>query len=95
MVSLIKNNKGAITLIIIALLNIFIFLKLDYQCPWREQFHIYCAGCGGTRMFYSLLKLEFYQAFRYNPLLFLFLVCSIIYIIYSLYCNLFKKIARK
>ena len=27
---------------------------------------VYCSGCGMTRAVLSLLKLDFYQAFRYN-----------------------------
>ena len=35
---------------------------------------IHCAGCGGTRMIFSVLKLDFYQAFRYNPGMFILMV---------------------
>lgn len=32
---------------------------------------LYCPGCGLTRMLYSMLKGNFYQAFRFNPLMFI------------------------
>ena len=32
-------------------------------------------------MFFAILHLEFYQAFRYNPLVFILLILSIIYLI--------------
>ena len=87
---LIKENIGAITIIIIALINVLIVITGNFKCPWNETLHIYCAGCGGTRMFYALLRLEFYQAFRYNPLLFGLLILALLYIIYIIICKLAK-----
>lgn len=88
---LIKANISAITIIIVALINILIVLVGNFKCPWNETFDIYCVGCGGTRMFYSLLKLEFYQAFRYNPFIFILLILLIIYINYIIICKILKK----
>lgn len=62
---------------------LFIFLGISYlvlgkmfdfyiPCPFHFITHLYCPGCGITRMLFSILKGEFYQAFRYNPLLFTF-----------------------
>ena len=87
---LIKMNIGAITITIIALINILIVINGNYLCPWEKNFNIYCAGCGGTRMLYSLLKLDFYQAFRYNPLLFILLIIAIIYLLYIFVCKKLK-----
>lgn len=91
MVQLIQKHKRAIIITVIAFLNVLILLKLNYKCPWRQSLHIYCAGCGGTRMLKSILKLDFYQAFRYNPLLFTLLLISIIYLIYITVNKLLKK----
>lgn len=41
---------------------------------------IKCAGCGMTRAFHQILNLNFKEAFKLNPLIFIFLV-SIIYLI--------------
>ncbi|MBR3210724.1 MAG: DUF2752 domain-containing protein [Bacilli bacterium] len=43
---------------------------------------MYCPGCGGTRMILSLLHFDFYQAFRWNPLLFILLFIGLIYLIF-------------
>ena len=53
-------------------------MKSRTVCVFKNLFDIECAGCGGTRMFLSILKLDFYQAFRYNPYVFSLLViwCS-------------------
>lgn len=89
--NIIKKNKRAITITIIALLNILFLLKINYQCPWKKNLNIYCAGCGGTRMLKSLLSQNYEQAFRYNPLLFILLVLLIIYITYIIICLILKK----
>lgn len=72
--------------LIITLVLILLFLKLiNYKCIYRELFNIYCAGCGFTRMIESIINLKFYQAFRYNPLLFILLIIFIPYFIYQVY----------
>lgn len=39
-------------------------------CPYYQILHIYCPGCGVSRMLLHLMKLEFYEAFSSNCLLF-------------------------
>ena len=56
---------------------------IHYRCPWLTLFHLYCPGCGGMRMVLSLLHLDFYQAFRYNPYLFILLIFGLIYLVFS------------
>ncbi len=66
----------------------FIVISLEaigYKCIYRELFNIYCAGCGSTRMIKAIIHLNFYQAFRYNPLIFITLVLFIPYFIYRMY----------
>lgn len=43
-------------------------------------------------MIKSIIKLDFYQAFRYNPLFFILLILFIPYIIYQIY--LYIKIGK-
>ena len=56
-----KKNRLYFIFIIIAL---FLF----YKCPYSYIFGISCPGCGMTRAFYSILKLDFEGAFYYHPL---------------------------
>ena len=72
------NKKNAIIisillviLILIAILDIFEVIGLP--CIFHDYLNIWCPGCGTTRMIRSLLHFEFYQAFRYNPLVFILL----------------------
>lgn len=78
--------------------DIFSFM-INYKCPFREYFHFYCAGCGTVRMIESIIKLDLYQAFRYNPLLFILLFLGIISIFYIIICRIFNikniKIGKK
>ena len=64
------------------------YLAFGLTCPFYQITHLYCPGCGITRLLFSLLELDFYQAFRYNPLVFLLLLGFIIF-------NLIEIIKRK
>jgi len=77
---------GLLTLLCFILMMVF-----DIKCPIKTIFDIDCAGCGGTRMIVSLLHLDFYQAFRFNPFLFILGIIFLIYIIYVLICILLKR----
>lgn len=75
-----------ISIIFILYLGINIIDKIGYKCPFKYLFNIYCAGCGTTRMMKEIFKLNFYKAFRYNPLMFILLIIGIIYFIYVCIC---------
>ncbi len=84
-------KKKIISLVLLLLLLIgYLLLGNHYHiflfCPIRKIIGLYCPGCGVTRMLLSILKGQFYQAFRYNPLLFLSLPFLILYYIDYLYC---------
>lgn len=49
------------------------FTGVGFVCPWHALTGLNCPGCGLTRLLESLLFGDFYQAFRYNPLLFILL----------------------
>jgi len=40
------------------------------SCVFLHCFGIPCPGCGMTRAFLALLKLDFWEAFKYNALIF-------------------------
>ena len=80
--------------IILILIVLYLVLGHTYHayipCPIHYLTGYYCPGCGITRMLISTLKSNFYQAFRYNPLLFILLFPSIILFLnylYSVYKN--------
>lgn len=71
-------------IIIIGVLTLYFILGqilgFYLPCPFHYLTGYYCPGCGVTRMIVSIIKLDFYQAFRYNPLLFLFIPVIITYL---------------
>lgn len=77
-----KKYKKFIFIGVLVVFNLYIVFFTNYKCPWRRDFNIYCAGCGGTRMLRSLMKLDFYQAFRYNALIFILVPLVFIYVLY-------------
>ena len=54
----------------------YLFTGSGIPCIFSEITGLSCPGCGISRMLISMLKLEFYQAFRYNPLVFILLIIS-------------------
>lgn len=87
------NTATLLYLVILIIIWVFFFtlsLNQDLKCIFYETTGLYCSGCGITRMFLSLLRFEFYQAFRYNPLIF---SLGIFLILYLIYCFIkYKKI---
>ena len=72
-----KKDRLRKAIIVIVSLTIFsiayyIFYKktgFGIPCMYHEMFGWYCSGCGITRMIFSFMQLDFYQAFRYNAYL--------------------------
>lgn len=87
------NNKKTLIIVLTLsfLANLLIVLIFPFQCPWKVAFNIDCAGCGATRMTKALLALDFYQAFRFNPLIFTLFVLAILYGLYVGLCKILKK----
>ena len=84
----------------IGLLGIFLFyyvlnkyLNISIPCLVHEITGFFCPGCGITRMFFSLLELNFYQAFRFNPLVFILITLGVIYWLIKLLIKKFLNIS--
>ena len=82
-----------VLLIIGAIISYFVYRKLGIgiPCPSYTLFHMYCPGCGLTRMFISLFELNFYQAFRYNALWCVMLPFVIVLLIDGVVAYLHKR----
>ena len=84
-------------LIILVLLILYLvlghFFHIYVPCPINYVTGLYCPGCGITRMLFSIIKLDFYQAFRYNPLIFILFFPSAILYLNFLYCQYKNKVS--
>ena len=73
------------------LIGFFIMVIFKIPCPIKFIFDIDCAGCGTTRMLAAICRLDLYQAFRYNPFIFILMIIGFCYCVYVFICKLFKK----
>lgn len=90
MKKVISNNVLYVTLFLgYYFLNTF--FKLTIVCPFYSITHLYCPGCGITRMLFSLLKFDFKSAFSYNPLLFVLFPFFLFYYFYVNYIYLYNQ----
>lgn len=87
-----KNILYGIFFSFLAIIWIVFLNFIRYRCFIHKYLHLWCPGCGATRMIISILNLDFYQAFRYNPLIFLLFIVAIIYIILSIFIYIKKKV---
>lgn len=79
------HKKVFIALIILLVFGILVVFVFDVSCIFKSIFHIACPGCGLTRGFRALFRLDIKEAVSYNILtipIFLFLIItSIIFIV--------------
>lgn len=64
---------------------------LGFDCIINKITGLYCSGCGMTRAVYSLIRLDFYQAFRYNALSIVLLPIIVMYVLFEIYAKVFDK----
>ena len=88
------KNRVKIGIFLFFLFIIYYLLNkkigIGIPCVFHELTGLYCPGCGITRLLFSLLELNFYQAFRSNPLVFILLMLSILYLILKLILKRFN-----
>ena len=65
--------RDIIVLIVIFLIYAVLIISFDIgiPCVFYEITGLYCPGCGITRLCLSLFEGDIYQAFRYNPIIFI------------------------
>ena len=93
-----KIKKILIILLFLVVGNLYLLSDFQIDCPFHKLTGLYCPGCGITRCLTSIIHLEFYQAFRYNPYVFLLLPLIISYIVYQIYiwvCDKEDYISKK
>jgi hypothetical protein len=68
-----------LTLVLIVLLVLYKVYGFAIPCPIHLATGLYCPGCGITRCLVSIAEFNFYQAFRYNPLVFCLIPLFVFY----------------
>ena len=76
----------------LTILGLVFLCLIDYSCPIHKYLNIYCPCCGGTRMIIEFFKGNFYQSFRWNPLLFIWFIVLLIYSIVFIIVYIKKKV---
>ena len=90
-----KYKNIVISTILFILLLIYVLvgdkINLYIPCPIKFITGLYCLGCGITRMILSILKWDLYQAFRYNPLVFILMPFIIFYFLEIFISKIYNK----
>lgn len=88
-------NLISILFLLILLFILYLYMINEYNfyipCMFKKITGFYCPGCGITRCLLTLLKLDFYRAFRYNILVFILLPFLIFYVLYNIYLYITNK----
>jgi len=56
-------------------------IDITFPCLFTKIFNFHCPGCGLTRAFIEILKLNFIKAWQFNSLIYLVFPSSIFFII--------------
>lgn len=83
-----------LTTLFISIIAFLFYLKIykgvKIVCVYHLLTHLYCPGCGLTRMLTAIMNHNFYQAFRWNPLLFIVLPLLIVVYMVEIIIYIFK-----
>lgn len=66
-----------------------------YRCPFQLFFGLSCPGCGMTRSFLSLLKLDFAHAFYYHPLFPVVILVALLWLLERFQIKCFSERFKK
>lgn len=86
----IKILIGVTTFFVLGILAMWHF-NIGIPCLFYKSYGLYCPGCGMTRATYSLMRLDFCQAIRYNVFSIIILPLIGLEIIGGIYAWLFDK----
>ena len=84
----IKNLKNKLLIIPFFIIMYILLYLLDTTCIIKYFTNIPCPGCGLTRAYLALFKLDFSKAFHYHPL---FWTIPILFLYYLFDGKLFKN----
>ncbi len=90
-----RTSKVKIAIVLFLLFLLYYFLNQRYSfsipCLFHEITGLYCPGCGITRLLFSLLQLDFLNAFKSNPLIFVLIVLYMGYLLLKIVLKITKN----
>ena len=84
-----KNSQCALRTLAVCVSSVIALIVFDWHCLFKRITGLPCPGCGMTRAWFSLLKLDIEGAFYYHPL---FWLAPVLVFVIALYM---RKPARK
>ncbi len=69
-------------LIMLVASGLFLFISISFKLPpcyIKALTGLDCPACGGTRMVINIVKLNFIEAFHYNPFMFLASIYGVLF----------------
>lgn len=78
-----KDNSSKTSIIVMISVIVLVYLTIEafgITCPIKYITGISCAGCGMSRAWFSLLRLDISSAFMYHPLFFVPPVALVIFL---------------
>lgn len=87
-----KKWQNLKAVFIIAVFYFILEYVFGITCPIRYLTGISCAGCGMSRAWMCLLRLDFAGAFRYHPLFGIPAVGAVLFLFWDRISNRMKKI---
>ena len=79
-----KENRYAIIALGLVFIIIVLFMCMSITCPIKYLTGISCPGCGMTRAFLCLFKLDFASAFYYNPSWILLVITALLLLVFKI-----------
>lgn len=76
----IENLKKKLTYCALILAVVVIMYVFSIPCLFKALLGIECPGCGMTRAYISLFRLDFRQAFAYNRMFWAVPICGLFYL---------------
>ena len=80
----IRFKECKILITFFSIVMILYYLKIPIPCIFHKITHLYCPGCGVTRMMNALFHFQFEEAFSYNALVFILILLFFIYAIVNI-----------
>lgn len=87
-----KRWQNVTAIFIIAVFYLILELVFGITCPILFLTGISCAGCGMSRAWFCVLRMDFAEAFRYHPLFWMLPVGAILFLFWDKISKKMRKI---